>query len=168
MKLRILVLFLSSFVWGGLLHAQNSLKATCSFSGKISFSTVIFSPIFDNRALGCFEWRLVYTTDGNFSALDMLVNYCVDSLVLVPSPNCGDTINTGITEGAIPITNTTGGTVAFHGNYPYLQLQLIFLGGPPGFVTYQVWGANGTTYLGLTKSPRLFYNTKTGFKLGVR
>jgi len=109
----------------------------CNIAG--SFTATGDSVILDNTKLGCYQWRVAYTSTG-FSAL---------SISLQTATTFGGSFSdytgaTVVTDGSNPSTTTTHAIIGIHANGAFVKLHLASVTGT-GTIVYQVWGANSTS-----------------------
>lgn len=119
-------------------HAQSSSQTPCVVVG--TFTTSGVSTQLDNRNLGCYQFRVNYSSTG-FSALSIQLEQAPDNGG-VPGSWTAFT-GTAVTDGTNPSTSIVGAIIGVHSNAPWLRLNLSTVTGT-GKVTYQVWGANST------------------------
>lgn len=109
----------------------------CNIAGN--FTATGDSIILDNTKLGCYQWRVAYTSTG-FSGI---------SISLQTATTFGGSFSdytgaTVVTDGTNPSTATTHAIIGIHSNGAFIKLHLATATGT-GTVIYQVWGANSTT-----------------------
>lgn len=112
----------------------------CNIAGN--FTATGDSLILDNTKLGCYQWRIAYSSTG-FSAL---------SISLQTATTAGGSYSdytgaTVVTDGSNPSTTTTHAIIGIHANGAFVKLRLGSVTGS-GTIIYQVWGANSTSSSG--------------------
>lgn len=109
----------------------------CNIAGN--FTATGDSVILDNRNLGCYQWRVAYTSTG-FSGISI----SLQSSATQTGSYSNFTGATVVTDGINPSTSTTNAIIGIHSNGAFIKLHLGTATGT-GKVIYQVWGANSTT-----------------------
>ncbi len=131
--------FVNEMRVGGDVHAQGSSQAPCTITG--TFTAAGTSTQFDNRTLGCYQFRVSYNSTG-FSALSIQLESAPD-VSGVPGSWTAFTGATVVTDGTNPSANTNSAIIGVHSGAAWIRLNLVSKTGT-GKVTYQFWGANST------------------------
>ncbi len=98
------------------------------------------SLIFDNRKLGCYQWRLNYNSTG-FSAVSVALQSAPDN-----SGTPGSFTNfsgAAVTDGTNPSTSTNSALIGVHSAAAWIQVSFTLTG--TGNLNYNLWGANSTS-----------------------
>lgn len=109
----------------------------CNIAG--SFTATGDSIVLDNTRLGCYQWRVAYTSTG-FSGVSISLQ-SANSFNGSFADFSGATV---VTDGTNPSTATTHAIIGIHSNGAFVKIHLGTATGS-GTVIYQVWGANSTT-----------------------
>lgn len=128
---------------GTVVHAQ--IPSACNRSG--TFTSAGFSPAFDNTELGCYQWRITYTSSG-FS----VVSIQFESAPSFSGPWTAFSGATVVIDGTNPSTDIIAATIGIHAAAAFVRIRATTLTGS-GAVTWQYHGANSTLPLASAKGP---------------
>lgn len=134
---------LSLIVLASFAQALFAQAAPCTFQATLTATGTGAGPAayFDNRRLGCYQWRVNYSSTG-FSGISIQIETAPDNGG-VPGSWSAFTGATVVTDGSNPSTSTNTATIGIHANSAWIRINLATATGT-GTLIYQVWGANST------------------------
>lgn len=127
---------------------QAQIPAACNYTG--TFTGVATSNVFDNRVLGCYQWRVGYSSTG-FSAVSLQFEYAPDNAG-VPGSWTAFTGSTTVTDGSNPSTSITTATIGIHASAAFVRVNLVSKTGT-GTIYWRFDGANSALPVASTPRP---------------